>query len=64
MCPAGMDSNTSGIVSNMRPNPLERPGPMNRTTAGTIIRPDRKATQESIRHIVYADFSMSTFFLM
>ena len=57
--PPGMVLNTSGIVVKRRPNPLLISVLLeNRTKAGTIISPDRKATQVSVRATVYADFSM------
>lgn len=62
--PAGMDSKTRGMVWNMSPGPSEIPTPLNITTAGTIMRPDRKATEVSIRLMVWAERSMFTFLRM
>ncbi|HJH57707.1 MAG TPA: sodium-dependent transporter, partial [Euryarchaeota archaeon] len=46
-------------IEKRRPNPLLISVLLeNRTKAGTIISPDRKATQVSVRATVYADFSM------
>ena len=63
--PPGMEENTCGMVVNRRPNPLVMSVlPENRTNAGTIIRPDRKATVVSVRATVYADFSILSFLRM